>query len=504
MVTAPRRALGGTMIEAGWLTACLGVGGTLRRAALLFAAFAITNCATLEPTMNRPLQQGPEGAPPKDVGNLDSGYRLTALPDRDENPDIAVFMAFSGGGKRSSAFSYGVLKGLRDFELTRKGKTVRLLDEVDYISSVSGGSFTAAYYGLHRDRIFTDFERDFLSRDIESYIWGLYLLPWHWASIVNPVYGTNDQMAAVYDDLMFHGATYADLQRLGRPLISINATNISYGFVFPFVQDYFDIICSDLSRYPVARAVAASNGFPILFSPITLQNHAANCAGWRPRWVQAADSVPQSSRARYLIDTARNFLDSSKTKYIHLVDGGLSDNLAMRGVLNTAILLNASPADLARRGATGTRRLLLISADGQASSRGAFAADRIVTGLGQILNVVSGGSIDQYNFETLQLAYQELESLAENVRKLRCDSAPAVDDYPCDDVEVHIAHFSLADITDEQTRKRLEAIPTGLTLSQEDIATLVETGSRLVRESPDLERFRKSLNRYQGRRVARR
>ncbi|HEX7007407.1 MAG TPA: patatin-like phospholipase family protein [Alphaproteobacteria bacterium] len=467
----------------------------MRFALLLVAALASAGCETLEPTMNQPLAPGPEGAPPEAVGDLASGYRLTALPDRTTFHDVGVFLAFSGGGKRSAAFAYGVLEGLRDFELRRKSGTSRLLDEVDFISAVSGGSFTAAYYGLHRDKIFTDFERDFLSRDIESYIWGLYLLPWHWASIVNPVYGTNDQMAAIYDDLMFHGATYSDLQRLGRPLISINATNISYGFVFPFTQDYFDMVCSDLSQYPLSRAVAASNGFPILFSPITLENHADACGGWKPRWAQMADRVPPSSRARYLIDTAREFLDPAKTRYIHLVDGGVSDNLAMRGLLNSVVLLNASPADIHRRsGALQVRRLLLVSADGQASSRGAFADSRVVTGVGQILNVVSGGSIDQYNFETLQLARQELESLAANVRRLRCEVAPVIDGYRCDDVETHFAHFSLGDIADEATRKRLEAIPTGLTLSPEDVATLVEVGARVVRESPELERFRKGLD----------
>src|SRR5690606_17467398 len=128
---------------------------------------------------------------------------------------LLVFLAFSGGGKRSSAFAYGALKGLRDFEIELDGRKRRLLDEVDSISAVSGGSFPAAYYGLHRDRIFTDFEADFLKRDVEAYIWGIYLLPWNWEWWLNPFYGTNDEMAQIYDDLMFHGATYRDLIRNG-------------------------------------------------------------------------------------------------------------------------------------------------------------------------------------------------------------------------------------------------------------------------------------------------
>ena len=65
-------------------------------------------------------------------------------------------MTFSGGGTRSAALSYGVLEHLRDTPITIHNKKRRLLDEVDLISSVSGGSFTSAYFGLFGDRVFKD------------------------------------------------------------------------------------------------------------------------------------------------------------------------------------------------------------------------------------------------------------------------------------------------------------------------------------------------------------
>ena len=45
---------------------------------------------------------------------------------------------------------------------------MRLLDEVDTISGVSGGSFPAAYFGLYGDRIFEDFEERFLYRNVQG------------------------------------------------------------------------------------------------------------------------------------------------------------------------------------------------------------------------------------------------------------------------------------------------------------------------------------------------
>ena len=73
----------------------------------------------------------------------------------------------SGGGTRAAAFAYGVLEGLRDTPVVVRGRSERLLDEVDVISGVSGGSFPAAYYGLFGDRIFEEFEERFLERNVQ-------------------------------------------------------------------------------------------------------------------------------------------------------------------------------------------------------------------------------------------------------------------------------------------------------------------------------------------------
>jgi NTE family protein len=77
---------------------------------------------------------------------------------RGEEQDL-VILAFSGGGTRAAAFSYGVLETLRSIQITTKtGRKTRLLDEVDAITGVSGGSFTALAYGLYGEKLFDDYE----------------------------------------------------------------------------------------------------------------------------------------------------------------------------------------------------------------------------------------------------------------------------------------------------------------------------------------------------------
>lgn len=149
---------------------------------------------------------------------------------------------------------------MREIHVGPEGKDSTLLDEVDQLAGVSGGAFPAAHFGLYGAKSFETFPEEFLYPDIEAYIWGTFLLPWNWDWLVNPLVGTNDRMTEVYDRLMFHGATFADLARRGRPQVSINATDINFGRPFGFLPQTFDVICSDLASVPIAREVAKCTG----------------------------------------------------------------------------------------------------------------------------------------------------------------------------------------------------------------------------------------------------
>ena len=133
--------------------------------------------------------------------------------------EITLILAFSGGGTRAAALAYGALTALRDTTITISGQPRRLLDEVDVISSVSGGSFTAAYFGLHGDRTFIDFEKKFLRHNIEKQLLHGLFNPGFWFSS----HGRTEMAMDYYDDRVFKGATFADLQRKDGPLIVINA-----------------------------------------------------------------------------------------------------------------------------------------------------------------------------------------------------------------------------------------------------------------------------------------
>jgi NTE family protein len=291
---------------------------------------------------------------------------------------------------------------------------------------------------------------------------------------------------------MFHGATFRDLAQRGRPIIAIGATDLAYGTPVLFTQETFDLICSDLGSFPVARAVAASNGFPGLFSPITLTNHAADCGGRKPGWlrnISDADRHDPLSRLGVEATMTERYLDPTRTRYLHLIDGGVADNLALRAGGSVMQSLALSPEDMRSRGIDRVRRLLVLSIDGQGAQDSSVAQRRAVGGIFSLFGLVSGAQIDRYNFETLTAVTAQVHGLANAIAQVRCTEARVIDGARCDDVDAELIHISLAEMPEGPEKATLLAIPTGLTVKREDVGLLVAAGEKAVTGSAPLRTF---------------
>lgn len=410
-----------------------------------------------------------------------AGYRMENLPDAANSGSLLIVLTFSGGGTRAAALAYGVLDQLAQLEVEWEGRYKRLLDEVDLISAVSGGSYTAAYYALHRDRLFMDFEPDFLKRDVQGDITRKLLAPANVVRASAPMFGRIDLVAEYLDDNLFHGATYGDLLRSGlRPFVLINASDMSLGTRFEFTQDQFDSICSNLSSYPIARAVAASSAVPIAFSPLTLRNHAGRCDYEEPGWVRAALANRAASARRYhKASELRSYLDAARRPYIHLLDGGISDNTGMRGLLDR-MLSETSPKDFARSlGAGELQKVVLITVS--AETRPDMSLDRIesVPTLLQVVRNVKDIPINHNSFETAELFRARFENLA---RAQGPDNdGPAVDFY--------LVEVALEGISDEAERERFMSIPTSLSLPDESVDRVKAMAARLLMDSAEFGRL---------------
>jgi predicted acylesterase/phospholipase RssA len=433
------------------------------------------------------------------------GYRFDKLRRGPKNTDdLFVVLTFSGGGTRAAAFSYGVMEVLRDTEIVWDGQTKRLLDEVDIISSVSGGSFTSAYYALHGDGLFDGrFEREFLNKDIQHELLVSALWPTSWFKLAGIGYGRSDLAAEYYDTAIFRGATYAELiKRNSRPFVILNGTDMSAGEPFPFIQDQFDLICSDLSQLPIARAVASSSAFPGLLTPLTYRNFAGTCGYREPEWVPLAsrDQRIAPERAK-LAERRRGYYArrpwEEPRPFLHVIDGGVSDNIGLRGILFALQGGDSSYSVQKRFNREQIRKLLIIVVNAATDPEANRDSTPRVPCLIDVLTTAATIPLDRYSFDTVERAraiakeYNDAVRTrkdCENILRRTCPQAtlPGGELYA---VDIAVSHVSFDMIEDPKTRFEFKNLPTTFKLPPETVKVLRDTAADLLRKDPEFKRF---------------
>jgi len=422
----------------------------------------------------------------------DAGYRVAQVKASGNSDSMFLFLSFSGGGTRAAALSYGVLEELKRTEVTIDGKKCRLLDEVDGISSVSGGSFAAGYYGLFGDRIFEDFENKFLKKNIQGALAVRTLLnPINWFRLSSDFFDRSDLAAEYYDKHIFEGKTFGDLASRKGPVIAMNATDMTHGTRLGFTQDVFDLICSDLSRFPVARAAAASSAVPMLLSPITLRNYAGTCGYKIPeRFGKMPQGREISERQFYLANNLKPYLDSKKKPYIHLIDGGVADNLGLRAVLDRVIFsgnvwesIKGTPMENARKVV-----LIIVNAETEPDSKW----DRIegIPPFGAMSSSYSSIAIERYNEETIGLLKESVKSWADEVRTRRCQGGVAsTEPGSCGDIQFYVVEAKFDALKDDAERMYFKRLPTSFKLAPEQVDKLRDVAHRLLVQSEEFQRL---------------
>lgn len=384
------------------------------------------------------------------LGHFDphAGYRFDLYPATTKNTDdVFIVLCFSGGGNRSAAFSYGVLESFHDTPIAG-GKS--LLDEADIISSASGGSFTAAYYALFGNRIFQDYKQRFLYKDMQASLIYAALSPYNWLRLCSPWFGRVELSSEYLDQNVFMHKTYADiLARHTRPFVVLNSTDMSIGKRLEFTQDQFDALYSDLSKFPIGRAVAASSAFPVALSPLTLNNYCRGPDYADPRWLKdAADESNRTDDPRRF-ETAQNFMSYSDHKnraYIHLLDGGIADNLGVRGPL--AGIMAVQINDLINSGKIKKLVFVVVnSASNPYTDRDRHAR---TPGVVDVIETVASVPIDNFTADSVAAVHDYITQLKQSktIYKARAATNPSSPYSPLMDMdfyEIQVNFDSLKD-----------------------------------------------------------
>ncbi len=213
-------------------------------------------------------------------------------------------LCLSGGGYRAMLFHLGTLWRLNE---------LGYLAKLDRISSVSGGSITAAVLALNWTRL--GFDGGGVARQFQTLVvdpvrrlGGKTLdVP----SVLFGVFGrggVGDRVADAYRRHLFGTATLQDLP--DRPVFVLNATNMQSGVLWRFTKEYtWDYRVGQIKnpRIELAVAVAASAAFPPVLSPVTLK----------------------LEDAAYTPNTGEDLQRPPFTTRVVLTDGGVYDNLGL-------------------------------------------------------------------------------------------------------------------------------------------------------------------------------
>jgi NTE family protein len=436
-------------------------------------ALAISACANLA-AVDKPLS----------IWTPEVDHRFGDQIAGDRSTELLVLLAFSGGGTRAASFSYGVLKALAATEITTENGPRSLLHEIDVISSVSGGSFTSAYYGLRGDRIFEEFEERFLRKNVEGALIGQVFNPINWVRLLSSTYGHSDLAAKYYDKILFNNAAFADLNRPGAPLVVINTTDLATGARFPFTQWAFDLICADLDQYPVSRAVAASSAVPIILSPITLKSFAGSCGYEPPAWLGEALKDERVTHRKLDARDIEDYLDQKKRPWVHMVDGGISDNLGLRGFYNFVSLIGDPHLAFDEIRHPDVRQILIISVNSRAKPKPDWALERAAPSLAQVIGSISWDQINRYNIDTLDIVRSAYKKWTEQVST------------PENPVNFNFVEVSFESVRDDAERQSLNHIGTNFHLKDEQVDLLISAARKVLLESPEFQAF---LERNNGR-----
>jgi NTE family protein len=435
-----------------------------------------------------------------EITSLDpqKGYRWQAL-DGGELGDTLLIVTASGGGTRATALVLSTLRGLDRLKLV-SGRS--LAEEIDVVSSVSGGSVAAGYFALTGTAGFDTLERDFIRRDgISALLWK-GLNPVGLFELATPSKERSDLLIDYLDETLFKEATFENLKLGGkRPWLILNATDMVEGTAFPFTQNRFDLICSDLSQLKLSIGVAASAAVPGPMSPVTLVNYspcpAQEAGKWPKPWVTNAansnwyDNPTRVRRGR----VAEGYALGSKVpppegkSFIHLLDGGLADNLGVAEPFRLLSTNEVSPNFFNQISKGQIKRVIFILVNARSAKaselNGEIATPGIIAMMGATINApidnVTSGNAERLETllrERFDAAAADLpEPLAKNFKN----------------VETYFVPVDFDGIDDVGCRRAFQSIATSWTLPGKEVDALMVAGQALLKSAPKLSKVVEAL-----------
>ena len=407
----------------------------------------------------------------------------TAQSEAASVPDFegdVVALALSGGGARAAAFSLGVMQGLHEM---RAADGRPLTQHVRLITSVSGGSILAAYFGQNGEAGLDTFRAAYLDKNWAGELHTSPFSPANWARAWRGGINTQDRFADWLDREVYAHALMRDLARNNVRVI-LNAADLYNGTPFSFTPIYFNALCADLDRVRIADAVAASMAVPVAFKPILAAPHPEACQPL-PAWATSTDRA-RTALMRRTGEAFQTYRDPARLRYVHLVDGGTIDNLGLQTLVLARSIATTPFGPLNEREAVRVHRLTFLvvnaekirSPNWQMSAQGPSGPEAFDSYLDMTIEVENRASYDLFRamLADWQRALIEWRCSLSSADVARLGGGA---NWNCRDITLAADMISFRDL-DADTRAAVGAAPTRVTLPHDLTTALIDAGHSLA------------------------
>jgi NTE family protein len=464
--------------------------GKARAASALAGAFLAASCSVHNIPVNEPVTSTNAGL-----------IAAQQEPNVSYADEFLITLAFSGGGTRAAAYAFGVLRGLDRYQIPTAQGPVPFLDRVDFVSGVSGGSITAAYFGLKKRAILNDFRERFLLRQVEQESLSTNV------SVGNLVRGlsggVNDStnFPRWLSQNLFDGATFSAFRGQQRPRVWINAADIYNRTPFVFGRTAFSVMCSDLNSYPIADAVAASAAVPIAFAPIVIESYAGKCNAQLPDWAVRAIANPNAPPLLKAFAGALQSYHNGSVRYVKLLDGGLVDNFGLSGFTLSRLSASTPYEPLTPQQAVKLRRALFLTVDSGRAAKGDWVQSLEGPRGVDLVAAAADTAIDASVRASYTAFEQTMEEWRQQLVRWRCGLSAAQRRaygvparWNCRDLRFFIGRLGFDQLGNDRAAQ-LSSVKTALQLPQDQVDFVIGAGEETVVNNDLVRRFMNSLER---------
>jgi len=162
------------------------------------------------------------------------------------------------------------------------------------------------------------------------------------------------------------------------------------------------------------------------------------------------------------------YQDAKEKEFIHLLDGGVSDNLGIQSPLEHSIY--------GRRNVLGAHRkqprrsvMIIVNARNMRMKQWNFLSK--TPGLGSLIDAVSGSMINNHNFATVEFMRASYDAIQ---KRLDAEGTP---------YDHYLIEISLEQLSDATRREHLIKIPTALSLPKKEVDAVRDAAKEILYSS---------------------